>query len=94
MPAYWGNDDGYRLPDPATIQYIVLDLQQVGEAQKALVASFIAPGGPYQVLFDETTSSSPSAAGRRRRAPRRDRPPASGADLVAPLPWGTVKWVP
>jgi uncharacterized membrane protein len=53
VPAYWGNDDGYRLPDPATIQYIVLDLQQVGEAQKALVASFIAPDGPYQVLLNK-----------------------------------------
>jgi uncharacterized membrane protein len=53
VPSYWGNDDGYRLPDPASIQYIVLDLQQVGPAQQALVASFIAPDGPYQVLFDK-----------------------------------------
>ncbi len=53
VPSYWGNDDGYRLPDPATIQYIVLDLQQVGEAQKALVAGFIAPDGPFQVLFNK-----------------------------------------
>jgi uncharacterized membrane protein len=53
VPTYWGNDDGYRLPDPATIQYIVLDLQEVGEAQKALVAGFIAPDGPYQVLFNK-----------------------------------------
>ena len=52
VPSYWGNDDGYRLPDPSTIDYIVLDQQQVGEAQKALVARLIAPGGPYQVLFN------------------------------------------
>jgi uncharacterized membrane protein len=53
VPSYWGNDDGYRLPDPSTIQYIVIDRQQVGDAQKALVESFIAPDGPYQVLFDK-----------------------------------------
>ena len=52
VPSYWGNDDGFRLPDPATIQYIVLDRTEVGEAQQALVASFIAPDGPYEVLFD------------------------------------------
>jgi uncharacterized membrane protein len=52
VPSYWGNDDGYRLPDPSTIDYIVLDQQQVGEAQKPLVAGLIAPGGPYQVLFN------------------------------------------
>jgi uncharacterized membrane protein len=52
VPSYWGNDDGFRLPDPATIQYLVLDQTQVGEGQKALVAGLIAPGGPYEVLFD------------------------------------------
>jgi hypothetical protein len=52
VPSYWGNDDGYRLPDPSTIDYIVLDRTQVGPAQQALVASFIAPGGPYEVLLD------------------------------------------
>ena len=53
MPSYWGNDDGYRLPDPSTIDYIVLDRTQVGPAQQALVAGMIAPDGPYQVLFDQ-----------------------------------------
>jgi hypothetical protein len=53
VPSYWGNDDGYRLPDPSTIEYIVLDRTQVGPAQQALVAGFIAPDGPYQVLFDK-----------------------------------------
>ena len=53
VPSYWGNDDGYRLPDPAAIQYIVLDRTQVGPAQEALVESFIAPDGPYEVLFNQ-----------------------------------------
>ena len=52
VPSYWGNDDGFRLPDPSTIQYIVLDRTQVGQAQQSLVAGFIAPDGPYEVLFD------------------------------------------
>ena len=52
VPSYWGNDDGFRLPDPSTIQYIVLDRTQVGQGQQSLVASFIAPDGPYEVLFD------------------------------------------
>ncbi len=52
VPSYWGNDDGYRLPDPASIDYIVLDRTQVGEGQKALVEGFIASDGPYEVLFD------------------------------------------
>jgi hypothetical protein len=52
VPAYWGNDDKYRLPDPSTIQYIVLDRAQVGAAQQALLASLIAPDGPYEVLLD------------------------------------------
>ena len=53
VPSYWGNDDGYRLPDPSTIDYIVLDQTQVGPAQQALVAGLIAPDGPYEVLFNQ-----------------------------------------
>ena len=52
VPSYWGNDDRFRLPDPSAIDYIVLDRTQVGPAQQALVAGLIAPGGPYEVLFD------------------------------------------
>jgi uncharacterized membrane protein len=52
VPSYWGNDDGYRLPDPSTIQYLVIDRTQVGSAQVPLLDSLIAPGGPYEVLFD------------------------------------------
>jgi uncharacterized membrane protein len=53
VAAYWGNDDGFRLPDPSTIDYIVLDRQQVGAAQKSLVASLISPNGQYDVLLDK-----------------------------------------
>ena len=50
--SYWGNDDDYRLPDPATIEYLVVDRQQVGEAQQQLLADLI-DGDPYEVLFDQ-----------------------------------------
>jgi hypothetical protein len=51
--AYFGNDDGYRLPDPSTIEYIILDRRNVGADQQELVDSLIAPGGDFEVLFDE-----------------------------------------
>ena len=52
VPAYWGNDDTYQLPDPSMIEYLVLDRQQVGEAQRELLAD-LTDGDPYEVLFDE-----------------------------------------
>jgi uncharacterized membrane protein len=52
QPAYWGNDDTYRLPDPSTIQYLVIDRQQVGEAQKQLLSD-LTDGDPYRILFDQ-----------------------------------------
>jgi uncharacterized membrane protein len=51
--AYFGNDDGYRLPDPSEIEYIILDRRNVGEAEQPLVDSLIAPGGEFEVLFDQ-----------------------------------------
>ena len=53
VPSYWGNDDTYRLPDPTEIDYLVLDRQQVGEAQRSLVDELIAPGGEFELLLDE-----------------------------------------
>ena len=54
VPAYWGNDDTYKLPDPSAIDYIVIDRQQVGEAQRELLADLVAPGGEFELLFDES----------------------------------------
>jgi uncharacterized membrane protein len=51
--AYFGNDDGYRLPDPSAIEYIILDRRVVQADHQALVDSLIAPGGDYEVLFEE-----------------------------------------
>ncbi len=52
VPAYWGNDDTYKLPDPSEIEYIVIDRQQVGPEQQELLADLIAPDGEYEVLLD------------------------------------------
>jgi uncharacterized membrane protein len=53
IEAYWGNDDGYRLPDPSTIDYLVLDLQTVGNDRRGLVDQLTGPGGEYEVLFQQ-----------------------------------------
>ena len=52
--AYFGNDDGYRLPDPSAIEYLVIDRRNVGEGHRELLASLVAPGGEFDVLFDES----------------------------------------
>jgi hypothetical protein len=54
VPAYWGNDDCYRLPSPTAIDYIVVDRNAVGEGQKVMFNEMIAPGGPFRVLFDQS----------------------------------------
>ncbi len=53
IEAYWGNDDGYRLPDPSEIEFLVLDLQTVGEDRRGLVDELTAPGGEFEVLFQQ-----------------------------------------
>lgn len=53
IPAYWGNDDTYRLPDPGEIEYLVIDRQQIGPDHQDLLTGLIAPGGDFDVLFDQ-----------------------------------------
>jgi uncharacterized membrane protein len=53
IEAYWGNDDGYRLPDPTEIEYLVLDLRHVSSDHRALVDQLTAPGGEYELLYIE-----------------------------------------
>lgn len=52
VPAYWGNDDTDRLPDPTAIDYLVLDRVHVGEQQRPLVDALVGPGGEFEVLLD------------------------------------------
>ncbi len=54
VPAYWGNDDTYKLPDPGEIDYLVIDRQQVGEQHRELLADLVAPDGEYELLFDRS----------------------------------------
>ena len=54
IEAYWGNDDGYRLPDPSRIEYLVLDLQTVGTDKLGLVDELTEPGGEFEVLFEQS----------------------------------------
>jgi hypothetical protein len=49
--AYWGNDDRDRLPDPSTIDYLVVDRQQVGPNQKPRFADLM-DGDPFDIVFD------------------------------------------
>jgi uncharacterized membrane protein len=54
VPAYWGNDDTHRLPDPSEIDYIVLDKNHVGPEQQQLLVDLVGPDGEFEVLFDES----------------------------------------
>lgn len=50
--AYWGNDDEFRLPDPAEIDVVVLDRRHVGSAQQDLLEQLVGPDGEFEILFD------------------------------------------
>ncbi len=47
----WGNDDCDRLPDPRTIDYVVIDLTQIGEGNQALFDAMFAVDGPFVTVF-------------------------------------------
>ena len=55
MVSVWGNDDCDRLPDPATVDWVVLDLTQIGTTNYDLYDAMIAEGGPFRIEY-ETTS--------------------------------------
>ena len=51
--AYWGNN-GEHPPDPATVEYLVLDMRHVAEgADTAMVTNMTEPGGEFEKIFDE-----------------------------------------
>ena len=49
--AVWGNDDCAHLPDPTTVDYVVLDLTQVGENNQALFDAMTVADGPFDTVF-------------------------------------------
>ncbi len=51
--AVWGNDDCAHLPDPRTVDYVVLDKTQIGASNQALYDAMRVPGGPFQPVFED-----------------------------------------
>ncbi|MEY4362167.1 MAG: hypothetical protein RL391_1473, partial [Actinomycetota bacterium] len=53
VPAYWGEDDRFRLPSPSSIDWIAVDRRQVGDAELPILESLLAPGGGFEIVLDE-----------------------------------------
>lgn len=53
VESYWGVDDGYRLPDPAEIDWIVIDRQHVSEEYAEVLDGLVRAGGEFEVVLDE-----------------------------------------
>jgi uncharacterized membrane protein len=49
--AVWGNDDCARLPDPRTVDYVILDLTQVGANNQTLFDAMTVADGPFETTF-------------------------------------------
>jgi len=49
----WGNDDCAHLPDPTTIDYVVLDLTQIGSNNQTLYDNMVRSGGPFHAVFED-----------------------------------------
>ena len=60
VPSYWGNDDGYRLPDPSTIDYLVLDRRRSAR-RSASCSPASSTATPTGSCSTSRTSSWPSA---------------------------------
>jgi uncharacterized membrane protein len=55
-PAVWGNDDCVGLPDPRTVEYVVLDMRQVTDSNRQLFDDMTVAGGPFETLFVDDTA--------------------------------------
>ncbi len=51
--AVWGNDDCDHLPDPRSVEYVALDLTQVGANNQALYDAMRVPDGPFEAVFED-----------------------------------------
>ncbi len=49
--AYWGNRNE-NPPNPVTVEYMVLDLRHVSEADQTTVSELTGPGGEFEVLMN------------------------------------------
>ena len=52
-PAVWGNDDCDHLPDPRTIDYVILDRSQIGTGNQQLFEAMMKPDGPFKAVFQD-----------------------------------------
>ena len=53
VESYWGVDDGYRLPDPSEIEWLVIERQNVSELHAPVLDELIGPDGDFEIVFDE-----------------------------------------
>jgi hypothetical protein len=49
----WGNDDCGHLPDPTTVDYVALDLTQIGANNQRLFEDMVKVGGPFQPVYED-----------------------------------------
>jgi hypothetical protein len=52
VPNVWANRNCDNLPDPSTIDYLVVDRTQVAAAQRPLFETMLAAGGAFEVVFE------------------------------------------
>ncbi len=53
VPSYWGDTTNRGLPDPETVEWVVLDTRHVGSAQQDLLETLVGPDGEFEVLLRE-----------------------------------------
>lgn len=49
----WGNDDCDHLPDPTTIDYVILDRMQIGANNMTLYNAMVKENGPFRIVFQD-----------------------------------------
>jgi uncharacterized membrane protein len=83
IPSVWGNDDcDANLPDPASVDYVVVDRTLVSPAQQQLFRDMLAPGGPFAAVFDRDDIVVARRVGTDPTVdvqPQRDSCPAAGS---------------
>ncbi len=51
--AVWGNDDCAHLPNPTTVDYVVLDKTQIGTNNLLIYQNMRVDGGPFEAVFED-----------------------------------------
>jgi uncharacterized membrane protein len=83
VPNVWAHRNCDNLPDPATIEYLVVDRMQVDKTPELLVADMLASGGPFAIVFERDgvlvarrvrTDVKVDVQPQRRACPAADRP--------------------